>query len=122
MTKFIVPAKFSSCLMCTDSSNPSAPSISAPAASAASACRPAHDSTGRSVPISTATITKASACSTESSAVAHSLENSNQGRGSGAVSSSRISPISRSYTIASDDCMPLNSNTMPTSPGTMYTS
>ena len=24
--------------------------------------------------------------------------------------------------IANDDCMPLNSNTMPTSPGTMYTS
>ncbi len=29
ITKFIVPAKFSSCLMCTDSSRPSEPSISA---------------------------------------------------------------------------------------------
>ena len=47
ITKFIVPAKFSSCLMCTDSSRPSAPSISAPHTAASSTMRRLRaDSTG----------------------------------------------------------------------------
>ena len=59
MTKFIVPAKFSSCLMCTDSSKPSAPSIKAEQVTASSTCGVCGPSTGRAVPKSAATMTKA---------------------------------------------------------------
>ena len=97
MTKFIVPAKFSSCLMCTDSSRPSEPSISAPPTAASSTigvCGPehrqrgaqqrGHDHEGRGLR------------QRQHRGGAVSLANRIHGRGSGAVSSSRIRPISRS--------------------------
>ncbi len=64
-----------------------------------------------------ATSRKASICNTESNVPAASLQASSQALGSGAVSSRRITPISRSYTMANEDCMPLNSAIMPSRPG-----
>jgi len=43
---------------------------------------------------------------TDSAVPATSLQASSTQRGNGAVSRSRITPISRSYTIESEDCMP----------------
>ena len=40
-------------------------------------------------------------------------------RGNGLVKSTRIEPTSRSYTIESDDCMPLKSWIITASPGVM---
>ena len=51
--------------------------------------------------------------------MATSLLSKIQARGKGAVSSNRIKPISRSYTMARLDCMPLKSSTMPIKPGAM---
>jgi hypothetical protein len=63
---------------------------------AASTCGSRDTTNGSSVPSSAATITKTSACTSDSTAVAVSLANSSHGRGSGAASSMRITPISRS--------------------------
>ena len=83
------------------------------------ACSSDQPASGSTVPSNAATATNATTCTQLSNAVAASLQNSNHQRGNGAVSSNRINPISRSYTIASDDCMPLNSSTMPIRPGAM---
>jgi hypothetical protein len=96
MTKFIVPAKFSSCLMCTLSSRPSEPSISAAHTADSSTIGVCGPNTGSTVPSSAATTTNAAACASDSTAVAVSLDSRIHARGSGAVSSSRIKPISRS--------------------------
>ncbi len=115
ITKFMVPAKFSSWRTWTDSSRPSAPSISAASAMAPVAASRCRDS--KRMPKAIATSRNAAICSSDSTVPAASLQPSSQLRGSGAVSSSRITPISRSYTMASDDCMPLNSAIMASSPG-----
>ena len=64
---------------------------------------------------------KASICANDSTAPPSSLQARIHQRGKGAVSSRRITPISRSYTMASELCMPLNSATIPSRPGTRYT-
>ena len=117
ITKFMVPAKFSSCLMYTDSINPSAASSVAPLTIA-------RNSSGRcgqlSVTPKTSAISKNTViCNTDRQVPASSLNASSQPRGSGAVSSRRITPISRSYTMDSELCMPLNSATMASRPGTI---
>ena len=96
ITKFMVPAKFSSCLMWTDSSSPTEPSIRAEATAATHNIGVCAPHTGKSVPSAMATSTKASACTSDNTAVAVSLLNKIHQRGSGAVSSRRIKPISRS--------------------------
>ena len=72
-----------------------------------------------SIPNAQAAAMKASICRNDSMAPAASLQVRIQARGNGAVSSSRIKPISRSYTIAKELCMPLNRAIMPSRPGTM---
>ena len=94
ITKFITPAKFSSCLMKDDSISPSAPSISPPTSSAGmTAMKP---KAGMRTPQSAAMARKMPTCKTDTSVPASSLHISNHQRGSGAVSKSRIEPISRS--------------------------
>ena len=82
--------------MCTLSSRPSAPSISADDTAAASTIGVWGPITGKVVPTAQATSTNAAACARLSTAVAVSLANKIHQRGRGAVSSRRIKPISRS--------------------------
>ena len=122
ITKFMVPAKFSSCLTCTDKSNPRAPNIIPVRTSAGKTynqekgsenptLRPVHQSNGRQ-------ITKnAYACRTDKNVPDNNFAVSKYQRGRGAVKSSLIIPISRSYTIDREDCMPLKSSTMQVRPG-----
>ena len=50
---------------------------------------------------------------------ANSRDTSKNQRGSGVVNSTRMEPISRSYTMDSEVCMPLNSWIIATRPGVM---
>ena len=119
MTKFMVPAKFSNWRTYTDNISPSAASITAASNMLASKAGAAAHTT--SVPTSAAINKNTPICNTDRHAPATSLNASNQPRGSGAVSSRRITPISRSNTMDNELCMPLNSATMPSRPGSMYT-
>ncbi|MCY1556153.1 hypothetical protein D9M68_928780 [compost metagenome] len=112
-----MPAKFSSCFTYTESISPKAASKVAPLAMASS--RPGKFTHGTSTSKAQAMARNTAICSTDRQVPASSLKASNQPRASGAVSKRRITPISRSYTMASDDCMPLNRATMPNRPGTM---
>jgi hypothetical protein len=94
MTKFMVPAKFSSCFTYTDSTSPSAPSISAASRNTGRAAATKRHS--RSMPKANAAASRASICASDSVAPPSSLQARIHHRGSGAVSSRRITPISRS--------------------------
>ena len=118
MTKFMAPAKFSSWRTYTDSHSPSAASMKAASARVGRAARACHGST--STPSAHEMPTNTAICSTDSTLAPTSLASSSQARGSGAVSSRRMAPVSRSYTRASELCMPLNSATMPSRPGSTY--
>ncbi len=94
ITKFIAPAKFSSWRTWTDSIRPSAASSAAASSSTGSVASSCSGS--NSTPSRPAISRNTSICSKDSVLPASSLKASSQPRGSGAVSSSRIMPISRS--------------------------
>ena len=93
ITKFMVPAKFSSWRMWTDNISPSAASM---VALSNIAGKTASQPQVASTPKAQATAIKTSICTKERAVLPASLTPSSQPRGSGAVSSKRITPISRS--------------------------